>query len=423
MTAEAIDNEATQVRWEVEEVARWRRRLSIHVPTARVEQVRREAVRGFARQARLKGFRRGRAPESLIERQYGPEIDQTVVKDLVREGVEAGLDRSGLEPIDMPSIDDLHWSPEGHLEFTAEFDIHPEIEIGRATGFRIERHVRAIADTDVDRVLDRLRSERGRWDPVSRPARDGDRIVFASVQLDEAGRPLETRRIENHRVELGTGALLPDFEAGLSGLEPGAEKTITVRFPEDHPNDALQGGAHNFQIAVDAVQERALPPLDDDFARALGDFETLAAAREHIRRNLEVEVSQQTEREVNEGLIDEIIAANAIDLPASLVDRYLKTMLSDKHGPLGGRVPAERDAEVRALLRPGAERAMRRHYILNHLADRERLRPSDEEINAATAELTGMADSREDLRLHLTMERVFTWLREHSQITDIPATE
>ncbi|HUP02239.1 MAG TPA: trigger factor [Gemmatimonadota bacterium] len=424
MTTPAIDTASSAIRWEVEELARWRRRLAIQVPAALAARVRDETVRGFARRARIKGFRQGKAPDRLIEQQYGPEIEREVLEDLVRQGIQTGIERSGLDPIAMPEIEDVHWTPDGRLEFAAEFDIRPAIELGRITGFRVERRARVVADEDVDRVLERLRRDRAEWRPVDRGAADGDRSVFDSVPLDDEGRPKVAERVENHRVELGTDSLLPEFEDGLRGLAAGAEETITV---------ALRGAARPFRVTIRAVEERILPALDDAFAASLGSFASLSSAREHIRRNLEAELAQQSEREVNEALIDEVIAANPIDLPESMIERYLGSMLADRQGPLEGRVPAEREAEVRRLLRPGAERAMRRHYILNHIADREGLRASDGDVDQAIGERIDPAQSSvaaarrdlersgqlDDLRFHLTMERVFAWLREHSEITSV----
>lgn len=437
MATEAIEGDVTNVRCEVTELERWRRRLEIRVPSARVAGVRHRTVRKFAQRARLKGFRKGRAPEGLVERQYGPEIDQEVLEHAVQEGVQAGIEQSGLHPIAVPTIEDARWTPDGDLVFAAEFDVRPEIELGRTTGFRIERRVRTVLESDVDQVLDRLRGDRADWVPVERPAGDGDRVVFHSVPLDAEGRRREAERIENHRVELGGGSLLPEFEVGLTGLAPGEERTITARFSPDHPNEALRATTRDFHVTTVAVEARALPPLDDAFAKSVGDFESVEGARAKIRENLAAEFVQQSEREVNEALIDEIIAANRIDLPETMVDRYLRTMLSDREGPLEGRVPPERQKEVRELLRPGAERAMRRYYILNHLADREGIHASDADVDATIGERidtgkTSVAAARrdlertgqlEDLRFHLTMERVFAWLRVNSQITDVPARE
>ena len=430
MTTRAIDGEAA-IRWEVEEKAAWRRRLQIHVPASLAVRVRRATVKQFARRSRIKGFRQGKAPDRLIEQQYGPEIDREVIESLLREGVQSGIERSGLDPIAMPEIEAVHWTPGGDLEFAAEFDVRPTIELGRTKGFRIEREAREVSGEDVDRVLERLRHDRAEWRPVDRSAVDGDRIVFDSVPLDHEGRPRDGERIENHRVELGGDSLLPEFEEGLRGLPAGAEKKIQVRFPEDHPNEALRGVTRVFQVSVQAVEERLLPALDDTFAGSLGRFADLSEAREHIRHNLEEELAQQSERQVNEALIDEIIAANRFELPESMVERYLGTMLADREGPLEGRIPSEREAEVRDLLRPGAERAMRRYLILNQIADREGLRASDEDVDEAIGERidpakTSLSAARrdlertgqlEDLRFHLTMERVFDWLRNHSEIT------
>ena len=249
---------------------------------------------------------------------------------------------------------------------------------------------------------------------------------------------MESERIENHIVELGSGGILPDFEAGLSGRAAGEEAVIQVHFPDDHPNEFLRGRSRRFHLRIEEVRERSLPEIDGEFARALGPgFDTVADLRLKLRENLEAEIRKKTRREVNEQLIDEIIAANRIDLPESMVDQYLDNLLADGDREDRHEGDGARRAEIREALRPGALRALRRHYILNHIADREGLRADDAEVDAAIAERidpekTSVAETRrrlsrsgelEDLRFHLTMERVFDWLRERSEITSIEAAD
>jgi trigger factor len=429
---------AAGIRSKVEELERWRRRMEVQVPSQHAARIRGRRVREYARRTRIKGFRPGKAPVSLIERQFGDEIERDVLQELVREGFESGVREAGLDPIGAPRFRNVHWTAAGDLEFAAEFDVRPEIELGRTTGFRIEKRIRTVDDADVERVIERLRHERADWIPVDRPAATGDRVRFDSVPLDDEGRSMESERIENHVVELGSGNVLPDFETALTGLAAGAESTIQVRFPDDHPNQFLRGRTRTFRIRVDEVRERSLPALDDEFARGLGpSFDSLADLRGRLRKNLEEEMRERAEREVNERIIDEIIAANRIELPESMVDQYLDNLLADPDRPDAGAQADddERRAQVREALRPGALRALRRHYILNHVADREGLRAADTEVDEAIAERidsekTSVAETRrrlsrsgelEDLRFHLTMERVFAWLREHSTITSIEA--
>ena len=420
-----------EVEVTVEEMPRWRRRLEVRVPPEAVEGARQRRLREIARRTKIKGFRPGKAPAELIEKRFGEAVRHEVLEDLVRDGYEAGVRQTGLDPVAAPELSNARWTPDGALVFDAEVDVRPQLDLGRITGFRIDRPARRIGDDDVERVIERLRHERADWQPVERPSGEGDRVVFDSVPLDENDAPLENERIKNHTVELGTGTLVPDFEAGLRGRTPGEEATLDVGFPEDHPNPALRGHVRRFRVTVDGVKERILPALDDELARAVGDFDNLDALRSQIRSNLEHELAEQSLREVNEALIDEIAAANAIDLPEALVERYLTSMMTDQGGPLG-RVPDERQADLRQILRPGAERALKRYYILRRVAEIEGLEATDAEVDAAIAEraLESGADPAElrrrlerqgdleDLRLHLTMERVFAWLREHSTITE-----
>lgn len=446
MSAQKIESDSAEageagIRSRVEELERWRRRMQIHVPSTRARQARSRRVREYARRSRLKGFRPGKAPEALVERTYGDAIARDVLEDLVREGFESGIRETGLEPIGAPRFRNVHWTPEGDLEFAAEFDVRPEIDLGRTTGFRVEERRGPVEDADVDRLIEHLRRERADWSPVDRPAAAGDRVRFESVPLDDQGQPMESERIADHVVELGTGDVLPDFEAGLTGQPPGGETEFQVRFPDDHRNEFLRGRSRTFRVRVDEVLERSLPVLDDGFARSLGpSFSSVEDLRARLRENLEREARQKARREVNEQLIDEIIAANRIDLPESMVDRYLGNLLADRApDPPGAEAPEDdpRRAEILEALRPGALRALRRHYILNHIADREGLRAADADVDAAIAERidpekTSVAETRrrlarsgelEDLRFHLTMERVFDWLRERSEITPSEAPD
>lgn len=431
MTDETIIG-APAMETDVEEVSRWRRRVQVRVPAALAESAREEHVRELAKRVDIKGFRPGKAPPRIVEKQFGERIDRSVLQDLVQEGFQSAMASEGLEPVSTPEFDQVRWNPDGSLQFVAEFDVKPEIELERTTNFQVERKIRRISDADVDRVLERLREERADWEPVDRPAAEGDAIVFDSVPLDENDEPREAERVENHRVEIGSESLIPDFEEGLRGLKADAVETLDVRFPDDHPTEALRGVERRFRVSVDRVLERNLPDLDDAFARSVGEFDSVEALREHVRGNLEQEVEEQSRREVDEALIDEIIEANDIELPESMVERYLTNMLADESGPVG-RVPEERQDEVREVLRPGAERAMRRYTILRRVARDEGLEATDADVEDALAERADASDRSvaelrvalersgelEDFRFHLTMERVFAWLREHSNIRPV----
>lgn len=150
--------DAPTVRTTLEELPNWRRRIEVEVPARRADEVRRGYVKAFAKKAKLKGFRPGKAPAKLVEQKYGDEIGQETLKDLVQEGYEAAVERHAISPVGMPEVRGVRWTEDGDLAFTAEVDIEPEIELGRVTGFRVERKVRDVSDEDVDRVVEAIRT-------------------------------------------------------------------------------------------------------------------------------------------------------------------------------------------------------------------------------------------------------------------------
>lgn len=409
----------------VEEQERWRRRLSVRVPAAAVEAVRREIARDLAGRLKLPGFRKGRVPTDLVEKRYGEALRRETLDKVIGEAYREALRREALRPISEGRVEEIDYAPERDLTFAVSFDVEPQFEIGRLGGFRVRRPVFSVGEEQVQAVLERLRRDRSAWRAADagRPQMD-DRVTVELVSVAEDGSAGELRTYE---LVLGAGDAIPDVEAAILTLEPGETGEFVVRFPDDFPDAARRGREQRLRITLRARQVRELPALDDEFARSLGEFAGLEDLRAKVRADLERGARDQAEAAVRAQLVDLLLEANAFDVPDSMVDRYLDQILGRPEG-----VPEERLREARDALRPDAFRQVKRALLIERIAETQGLAATEEEVEARIqqmAERSGRKPSEvyaqlqrakriEAIRREITEDKVFAFLEARSEVVD-----
>jgi trigger factor len=393
----------TEVRVDVQEPTSWSRRLSITVPSERVRRVRQSVAAKIAGNVRLPGFRKGKTPASLVERQFGPAIEQETVDRVIQETYKEALDSHAFHPITQGQVEHVHYhGAGGDLHFEVEFEVQPVVDLARTEGFHVVRPADQIGDDEVDSLLERLRGERAHLHPLEEGARPdyGDMVLVQITNLDEAGEEEEAEPSE-YRFELGEGQAIPDIEAAIMSLAPGEEGEFTVTFPEDFADEAQRGQQQRLRIRVQEGRRKELPALDDEFAKGLGDFESLDALRTRVRTDLQNDAKKRADSAIRDALVQQIVDANPFDVPASMVDRYLGYMMGenpDDEGSRRKRSPEneERFSQLRAIMRPQAEASLKRMMVVEHIAEREGLRPTADEVDArveAMAEQHGRTPS------------------------------
>lgn len=409
----------------VEEWERWRRRLSIRVPAAAVEVVRRGIARDLAGRLKLPGFRKGRIPPDVVEKRYGEALRRETLDKVMGDAYREALRREALRPISEGRIEAVDYAPDHDLTFSVSFDVAPQIQVGRLGGFRVRRPQVAVQEAQVARILERLREQQGVWRPVEqgRP-QPGELVSLEIVSIEDDGTAGQAQTFE---LVLGAGDAIPDVEAAIVTLEPGESGEFVVRFPDDFADESRRGREQRLRIALTARKVRELPELDDGLARALGDFAGLADLKAKIRHDLERDARGQEEGEVRSQLVELLIEANAFEVPESMVEHYLDGVLGRTEG-----VPEERLREARAALQPDAERQVKRALLLDRIAETQGLTAGEEEVHARVqqiAERTGRTPSDvyaelqrarriEAIRREITDERVFEFLKSKSEIVD-----
>jgi trigger factor len=313
------------------------RRMQVSVPASRVEQQVDKRLFSVSRTARIKGFRPGKAPIHVVRKHYGAQVREEVVGDIIRETFSEALQQEKLVPAGGPRIEPLPAGKGEDLRYSATFEVYPKFELKGVEGMELVRPKAAVADADVDAMLESLRKQRPDYVAVERAAADGDRLTI-DFEGKLEGEPFEGGKAEGHQFELGAGRMLKDFEEGLRGASAGETRTVDVAFPEEYPAKNLAGKTAQFEITVKQVEETRLPEIDDEFCKAFGVEEGgVEALRAEVRENMERELAQSIRGRMKSQVMDKLLAGNAIDLPSVLVEQEIRDMQIEALRRMGAR--------------------------------------------------------------------------------------
>jgi trigger factor len=404
---------------DIQSPAEWARRLKITVPADQVASERRVVAAQIAKRVKLPGFRKGKVPASVLEKQYGPSIEQQTVERVINSAYRAALKEEGFAPISEASVENLSYEPGSELSFDVEFEVRPEVELSRLGGFTVRAPSSEVADEDVERVIERLREQNASWHAREGSPSEGDRarVEITPLEAEGAG-PSEPREYE---VVLGAGEILESIEEAIRTLETGGEGDFTVSLPEGSEGEE----EHRLHLKLLSAERPELPAADDEFARGLGDFESLDGLRERIRSDLQVEASRESDREVRRQLMQQILESNPFEVPPSLVEQYLDSLLQapDNADP-------EELAQAKEQARPAAEYGVRRMLVIERVAELEGLHATQEDMEGRIQEIAeengvDAARVRQELARSgrvqamasdLTEKRVFDYLKSLSTI-------
>jgi trigger factor len=407
----------------MEEGERWTRRLSVTVPVDLVQAERQTAVRKLASQIRLPGYRAGKIPAAVIEKRFGAALNQELLDRVVGEAYRAVLDDRGLRPITEGEVSQVKYDGESDLAFEVKFEVAPSLTLDRTSGFTATRPALAIGDEEVGKVLEQVQKQHVTLIPTDsgKPV-VGNWVKVRIQRLEEDGE--EPRPYE---FILGEGEAIPDVEASIQTLDVGGDGEFTVTFPEDFPNEERRGQSDRLRIWLEARKERELPALDDAFAAMVGPFESIDALKDRIRDDLTREAEEEAENAVRGQLLEQLIEANPFDVPQSMIDQYIRSLVGGKK-----ELTREQVQEARVQLGARAEVAVKQMLILEAYADANGLRATEEDVDLHIEEVATKAGQNpgevyarlqkagriERLEAELTEKKVFDRLKADSSLTE-----
>jgi trigger factor len=410
------------------------RRMEVSVPRERIEQAIDERLKRVSRTAKLKGFRPGKVPLKVVKQQFGAQVRQEVLSDLMQSSFAEAVSQEKLNPAAGPRIEPLSVGPDEDLRYRATFEVFPEIELLGVEGIAVVRPSAEVAEADVDAMVLNLREQRPRFEAVERECREGDRVTMDFEGLVD-GAPFEGSKGENVAVLLGGGRMLKDFEAGILGMKADERRQVSVPYPADYHNAALAGKAASFEVHVKKVEERRLPDLDDDFCREYGVLEGgIEQLRREVRENMERELADNVRARLKQQLLDGLLKANPVDVPGSFVDAQVREMQIEA-ARRAGATDASQVPPADSFVEP-ARRRVALGLLIRELIrtrgvqiDRERVESRLADIAATypdpDAVIKAYRQNAEALRQveSLVLEdQAVDLLLEHAKVTERPAT-
>jgi trigger factor len=368
-----------------------RARIEVEVPAGDVDRATSRAARALAREMRLPGFRKGKAPPSLVIQRIGfAAVLEEAIREALPEWYEQALLDSGIAPIGDPSIE-MTSTPEAEgepLEFEFEVGVRPRARLGEYKGLEVGKGETEVPEEVVDTEVERLRQGFARLEPVERAARDGDALLI-DFEGSVDGNAFQGGKAEDYLLELGSGDLIPGFEEQLLGAEPGQQVRVEVAFPEDYPNEDLAAAAAVFDTKVKEVREKILPELDDDFASDASEFDTLAELRDDIREKVGKALGSRAEEDFRIAAVDAAVAAAAVEVPDDLVTARATERWERMERQLAQRgmdpsqflqMQGKDREELIEESKPDAERELKREAVVTAVAEAEGIEVGEEEL-------------------------------------------
>ena len=366
-----------------------KREISVEIPAEEVTRETETIVQKYQKVARLPGFRAGHVPASIIRQRFKEDLKSDVVEALVPRYFRKEAEKQGLIPVSQPQVTDLHIHDGEPLRFKASFEIMPEIKVEGYKELRTDHPEIVVKDEEVEEALNSVREQHATFTSVEgRPLAEGD---FAQASMD--GRPKDTDdktqpvHMDEVLIEIGGKNTVPEFTGNLRGANAGDEKSFDVSYPEDSNDKRLAGKTFVYTVKVQAIKQKSLPELNDDFAKELGEFTSVDQVRKQIRDNMEAERKHTAEREAKDKLVAELVKRNDFEVPESLIDRQIDLRLERGLRALAAQGMKMEDMKkmdlprLRAGQRDQAVQDVKSSLLLERIAEMEKIGAGEDEVN------------------------------------------
>jgi trigger factor len=418
-----------------------RRELELEIPADEVTKAMDKVAKEFARLANVPGFRKGKAPLTLIRKRFADDIKGEVLQSLVPEKLEKAVNEQKLQPVSQPSVEKLDFNEGQPLKFTAVFEVLPQFELGNYKDLTLELPPMEVTEADVERALEEARERASTFTPVEgRAVADGD---YAQLKLvgtpSDGSEPLQAESVLCH---IGAEETMAPFNENLRGASAGEHKAFDVEYPADYPDPKLAGKTYHYEVDVLGVKTKTLPELNDEFAKDVSDATTLEELKTKIRENQQHQLEHQVKDMKREGVLLQLVKLHDFPVPQALVEHQMDVRLQRMVRQLAqqGVDPRAVNLDWAALRARQEERSkddVKAELIVDRIATAENIEVTDEEVQAELEHMASHSgESAEVIRARLTKEgtldrmksklrsdKTLDWLAQNSQIKIVAKTE
>ena len=365
-------------------------KISLEIEKAEFEVALNKAYAKCRKSIMIPGFRKGKAPRKMVESMYGPTVFyEDAVNEIFPEIYEKAVTEQGLKAVGAPSVVDMDTTEDGNVTLTVSTALYPEVTLGEYKGIEVAKKAVSVAKADVDAELGRMAERNSRIETVEREAKNGDTVVIDFEGFVD-GKAFEGGKAEKYSLHLGSGSFIPGFEDQLVGVKAGEEKDVEVTFPEDYNSKELAGKPATFKCKVHEVKETIKPELDDEFAKDVSEFDTLAELKKDIKARLTKTREEEANRAFEDAVLETAAKNMTVEIPACMIDEQVERQLNqfgyqlqmqgmkmeDYAKMMGGNLDS-----LRQSMRPMAEQTVRSSLLLDAVAEAEKIEALDEEVN------------------------------------------
>ncbi len=358
--------------------------LEVEIPVEDVNSETGKVVEDLQKRVRLPGFRPGKAPTSLILKNYGEDVRQKVLEKLIPKALQKEFESHNLRVVGSPNVTDVHFHDGESVHFKAEFEVYPDFELKDYRGISVPYHDPEITTEDVDKRIEEIRDQKATFANIDpRPLEDGDFAVLSLESLEGVEPPVQS---DEMTLEVGGPDSLEGFTENLRGMSPGEEKEFDVAYPEDYGQERLAGKTVKFRAKVNGVRKKELPELNDEFAQDLGDYRTVDELREAVRKSLFDQRQDQAQREAKDKIVEHLVDEHEFPLPEAFINRQIENRVEQRLRGLAeqGVDPKSFNLDWESIKEAQREPAMREvkaSLLLNRVAEKESIAPTRDEVD------------------------------------------
>ena len=372
-------------------------KLTFNVPAEQFDEGMKKVYAKTAKYFNIPGFRKGKAPMALVERTYGPQIFyEDTFNEIVPEIFEKEISENKLEVVSKPEIDIVQMGKGQELIFTAVVQVKPEVKLGKYKGIALEKVEYNVADEDIEHELGHMADKNSRLLTIeNEPVAEKD-IAVIDFEGFVDGVPFEGGKAENHELEIGSKTFIPGLEDQVIGMKVDEEKDINVKFPEEYFSAELAGKDAVFKVKLHEIKRKELPTLDDEFAKDVSEFDTIAELKNSIKEKLETENANKAKYETEENAIQKVCDATEIDIPSGMVDTEIDNMLKDIETRLSYQglnmkqylqMIGKTEEDMRKEYEEQAKKSVKSRLVLEAIVNAEKLEATDEEVAEKVKEM------------------------------------
>lgn len=373
------------------------RKLTVGIPATEIDTAVDAKLADAAKNVKINGFRPGKVPMREVKRRYGKAVREEVLGEVIGAKFYEAVSQESLNPAGMPHIERKQDEPGLDFQFTATFEVYPEIEVKGVENIEITRYSAEVQDADVDNMIEKLREQRAEFQAVDREAKDGDQVQIDFLgKID--GEEFEGGSANGHSLVLGSNSMIPGFEAGIEGAKKGEERDVTVTFPEEYHQEDLRGKEAVFTITVHEVQEKTLPEVNEEFIKQFNPNESdLEAFKADVRKNMERELKGALKNKVKQQAMEGLLSQNDIEVPKALVDQEIDRQRKQMVQQFGGGQQFDYSTLPAELFEEQSTRSVKLGLLLGEFINANEIKADADKVRETIEEMAQPYEDSEEV--------------------------